>query len=63
MAPLLDVEADFDTLVWRFEQLRRAGYEEHAASELAGRADIELHAAADLIRHGCAQKTALAILR
>lgn len=63
MAPLLEIEADFDTLVWRFEQLRRAGYAEHAASELAGRADIDLHAAADLLRHGCSQRTALAILR
>lgn len=62
MAPLLDVEADFDTLVWRFEQLRRAGYAEPAASELAGRADVDLHLAADLLLHGCPQKTALAIL-
>ena len=47
---------------WRAEELERAGYEATAASLLAGRADVDLHYAIDLLRNGCAPELALQIL-
>jgi hypothetical protein len=47
---------------WRAEELERAGYEAAAASLLAARADIDLHAAIDLLRNGCSPELALQIL-
>jgi hypothetical protein len=47
---------------WRAEELERAGFEPAAASLLAGRMDVDLHYAADLLRHGCAPQLALEIL-
>ena len=48
---------------WRFEELRRAGYGERDALELADRSDVDLHLAVELIRRGCPLETALRILR
>jgi hypothetical protein len=47
---------------WRAEELERAGYEHSAASLLAGRTDVDLHYAIDLLRNGCAPELALQIL-
>jgi hypothetical protein len=47
---------------WRAEELERAGYEPTAASLLAGRSDVDLHYAIDLLRNGCAPELALQIL-
>ena len=47
---------------WRAEELERAGYEATAASLLAGRSDVDLHYAIDLLRNGCAPELALQIL-
>jgi hypothetical protein len=47
---------------WRAEALERAGYEPHAAAELAARLDIDLHLASDLLAAGCSQELALKIL-
>ena len=47
---------------WRAEELERAGYEASAASLLAGRVDVDLHYAIDLLRNGCAPELALQIL-
>jgi len=47
---------------WRAEELERAGYEPSAARTLAGRADVDLHYAIDLIRAGCQHELALQIL-
>jgi hypothetical protein len=47
---------------WRAEELVRAGFEPAAASLLAGRADVDLHYAADLLRRGCPPAVALDIL-
>ena len=47
---------------WRAEALERAGYEPRAAAELAGRLDIDLHLASDLLAAGCSQELALQIL-
>ena len=46
---------------WRAEALERAGYEPRAAAELAGRLDIDLHLASDLLAAGCSQELALQI--
>jgi hypothetical protein len=48
---------------WRFDQLKRAGYREDAARELAHRADIDLHRALELVEGGCPPDLAFEILR
>jgi hypothetical protein len=47
---------------WRAEQLERAGYDRSSAENLAGRHDVDLHVAVDLIRGGCPPQLALQIL-
>ena len=47
---------------WRAQELERAGFPEDTANELAMRADVDLHAAIDLIRRGCAPELAARIL-
>lgn len=47
---------------WRAEELERAGYPPQAAVELAARADVDLHCAAELIQTGCTPELALQIL-
>ena len=47
---------------WRAQELERAGFPEDMANELAMRADVDLHAAIDLIRRGCAPELAAQIL-
>ncbi len=48
--------------LWRFEQLRQAGYPGRAASRLAKRKDVDLHLATDLVKRGCPVETALRIM-
>jgi hypothetical protein len=47
---------------WRVETLERAGYDPKTAELLAGNPDVDLHFAADLLRRGCPEATALRIL-
>ena len=47
---------------WRVQELRRAGYAQLEAAELAMHSDIDIHLAADLLIQGCCIKTALRIL-
>lgn len=47
---------------WRLEQLLDVGWTTHRAEQLAGRFDIDLHVALDLIANGCSQRLALKIL-
>jgi hypothetical protein len=47
---------------WRAQELERAGFPGDMANELATRADVDLHAAIDLIRRGCAADLAARIL-
>ena len=47
---------------WRGEMLERAGYPPDAAAELAGRHDVDLHTAVDLVEKGCPPDVALRIL-
>jgi hypothetical protein len=62
-----ELELDLDTetervLLWREEELERAGYERAVARELAERSYVDLHLATRLLRHGCPADTALRIL-
>jgi hypothetical protein len=47
---------------WRAEELERAGYPPQAAIDLAARADVDLHRAAELLKNGCTVELALQIL-
>ena len=47
---------------WRIDELERAGYDSRAAMTLAGRHDIDLHRAVDLLHKGCSPDLALQIL-
>lgn len=47
---------------WRLDQLMRAGFELAEARVVATQRDVDLHAAVDLVRHGCPPATALRIL-
>lgn len=48
---------------WRYCSLRRAGYPQRAAAELAGAREVDLHRALSLREAGCPVEMALAILR
>ena len=48
---------------WRAAELERAGYDEPDAAELAGRADVDLHLAVELLQKGCSPDLAYNILR
>jgi hypothetical protein len=48
--------------LWRKAELVRAGYDHAAADLIAGREDIGLHEAIDLLEHSCPQDVALLIL-
>ena len=47
---------------WRSEELERAGYAPAQAASIAGRHDVDLHVAVDLVRNGCTPELALLIL-
>jgi hypothetical protein len=47
---------------WRARELERAGYDEPHAAELAGRTDVDLHLAVELLERGCPPATAVRIL-
>lgn len=49
-------------LRWRFMELLRAGYPSEDALVLATNSDVDLHAAADLVRRGCPPDTAKRIM-
>jgi hypothetical protein len=59
----LDLDAETErVLLWREEELERAGYERSMARELAERTYVDLHFAMDLVRGGCSPETAVRIL-
>jgi len=51
-----------DVLVWRYEELERAGYPTDIAVMLAERGDVDLHDACALLRRGATIHQALSIL-
>ena len=60
-------DLDFDTeaervLLWREEELERAGYARDAARQLAECTSVDLHLATELLRRGCPESTAIQIL-
>jgi len=56
------VDEEIDVYCWRMEELMRAGYSLLVAGALAGRTDVDLHAACRLLAGGCPEETALSIL-
>ena len=59
----LHVETESERIArWRAEELVRAGYEAGDAVELAGRSDVDLHRAVELLERGCPSAIALRIL-
>jgi len=56
-------EADADgVLTWRYESLRRGGYDPDAAARLANARNVDLHQAVELRERGCTATLALQIL-
>ena len=56
-------EADADgVLTWRYESLRRGGYDPDAAARLANARSVDLHQAVELRERGCEATLALRIL-
>jgi hypothetical protein len=47
---------------WRQDELERAGFSPRHAASLACRHDIDLHRAIDLLKQGCPEHLAVAIL-
>jgi hypothetical protein len=47
---------------WRADELMRAGFDPAAAVEIAANPEIDLHAAIDLLEHGCPPELAARIL-
>ena len=50
-----------EVISWRRAALRRAGFDEESAQELARRIDVDLHRAVDLVRTGCPPELAYRI--
>jgi hypothetical protein len=57
----LDTEAE-RVLLWREEELERAGYDRDTARQLAEAQGVDLHLATELLRRGCPESTAVQIL-
>ena len=55
-------QRDEEVLRWRFDELRRAGFETEDALIVASAVQIDLHLATKLLRRGCPPQTALRIL-
>jgi hypothetical protein len=59
----LSLESEVERIEqWRAEELGRAGYPVRDAAMLAGRHDVDLHLAIDLVAQGCPVPVALQIL-
>ena len=56
---MTDEELIFD---WRFDQLRRAGFDSELALDLAACSTVDLHEATELVMRGCAPALAARIL-
>ena len=59
----LTLETELERIeLWRAQELERAGYPVRDAAMVAGRHDIDLHQAIDLVSQGCPVPVALQIL-
>ena len=54
--------ADDEVVLWRREQLRRAGCRRFEAEVLAREPKVDLHEAVELLERGCPSRIALNIL-
>ena len=64
---LAELELEFDpeserVMLWRTEEMERAGYGPSVARDLAERTYVDLHLAVELVRQGCPAETAVRIL-
>ena len=57
------IDDEQQIIEWRFEQLRRAGFDPELALDMAISPWIDLHQATDLLLRGCSPELALRILR
>lgn len=62
IGPTEDLPEPWRVLLWRQEELERAGYPVHIAMELAESAKVDLHQAVELLEHGATVDEALRIL-
>ena len=51
-----------EIVLWRAEELQRAGFRPVLAEALATRKDVDLHLAVDLVKKGCPDDMAIRIL-
>ncbi len=58
----LEPAADERLLKWRYDELRRAGFDNDLAFTVAVRRDVDLHDALGLVARGCPPGTAARIL-
>ena len=58
----LEIGQAAEILRWRLSSLTAAGYDLDDAVVLASHVEIDLHAAAELVRRGCPSATAVRIL-
>jgi hypothetical protein len=49
-------------VLWRAEELQRAGFRPVVADALAAQKDVDLHVALDLVKRGCPHDIAIRIL-
>jgi hypothetical protein len=49
-------------VLWRAEELQRAGFRPVVADALAAHKDVDLHVALNLVKSGCPHDTAIRIL-
>jgi hypothetical protein len=49
-------------ILWRAEELQRAGFRPVIANALAAQKEVDLHLALDLVKNGCPHDTAIRIL-
>lgn len=59
---LLDEANAFELILCRLDQLKRAGCVSPGCAALAGRVDVSVEAAADLVKRGCPPELVLRIL-
>jgi len=61
-AERVDTRDRWQTILWRQEELERAGYPTVIALDIAERLDVDLHDACDLVRAGADPRVAREIL-
>ena len=62
IGPKEDLPEPWRVLLWRQEELERAGYPVHIAMDLAERGSVDLHVACKLLKNGATLNEAVRIL-